>query len=174
MAITRTPILDDDGTGTTGTVLDNAWKQELYNQIDGLVINSPLNPCTPVWTNAGASQPAIGNGQMAGRWMQIGKLVVWDFTIFTGSTTVFGTGGFFTFGLPLGVPPYTPPLAARQNCWAGFTTLSSAGGGSSAFTTYGVPTNFYAINTAGGLVTPVAPYTDPGIAFFAQGFYFTT
>jgi hypothetical protein len=34
MAITRTPIVDDDGTGTTGTVLDNTWKQELYNQID--------------------------------------------------------------------------------------------------------------------------------------------
>jgi hypothetical protein len=36
MAITRTPIIDDDGTGTTGTVIDNAWKTELYNQIDGL------------------------------------------------------------------------------------------------------------------------------------------
>ena len=35
MPITRTPIVDDDGTGTTGTVLDNAWKQELYGQIDG-------------------------------------------------------------------------------------------------------------------------------------------
>lgn len=34
MPITRTPIVDDDGTGTTGTVVDNAWKQELYDQID--------------------------------------------------------------------------------------------------------------------------------------------
>jgi hypothetical protein len=34
--ITRTPIQDDDGSGTTGTVLDNAWKQELYGQIDAL------------------------------------------------------------------------------------------------------------------------------------------
>lgn len=34
MAITRTPIIDDDGSGTTGTPLDNVWKQELYNQID--------------------------------------------------------------------------------------------------------------------------------------------
>jgi hypothetical protein len=36
MPITRTPIIDDDGTGTTGTVIDNAWKTELYNQIDGI------------------------------------------------------------------------------------------------------------------------------------------
>lgn len=34
MPIDRTPIIDDDGTGTTGTVIDNAWKQELYDQID--------------------------------------------------------------------------------------------------------------------------------------------
>ncbi|HMJ86606.1 MAG TPA: hypothetical protein VK504_25690 [Vicinamibacterales bacterium] len=36
MPITRTAIIDDDGSGKTGTVIDNAWKQELYNQIDGL------------------------------------------------------------------------------------------------------------------------------------------
>jgi hypothetical protein len=35
--ITRTPIIDDDGSGTTGTTLDNAWKQELYNQIDAVI-----------------------------------------------------------------------------------------------------------------------------------------
>jgi hypothetical protein len=34
MAITRTPMVDDDGTGTTGTIINNAWKQEFYNQID--------------------------------------------------------------------------------------------------------------------------------------------
>src|SRR6186997_929098 len=34
MPITRTPQIDDDGTGTTGTVWNNAWKQELYQQID--------------------------------------------------------------------------------------------------------------------------------------------
>jgi hypothetical protein len=34
MAITRTPIINDDGSCTTGTIWDNAWKQELYNQID--------------------------------------------------------------------------------------------------------------------------------------------
>ena len=37
MAITRTPMVDDDGSGTTGTIINNAWKQEFYGQIDGLV-----------------------------------------------------------------------------------------------------------------------------------------
>jgi hypothetical protein len=34
MAITRTPMIDDDGSGTTGTIINNAWKTEFYNQID--------------------------------------------------------------------------------------------------------------------------------------------
>ena len=34
MPITRTPWVDDDGTGTTGTVINNAEKTTLYNQID--------------------------------------------------------------------------------------------------------------------------------------------
>ena len=36
MPITRTPIIDDDGSGRTGTIYNNAWKQELYGQIDAL------------------------------------------------------------------------------------------------------------------------------------------
>jgi hypothetical protein len=35
--ITRTAITDDNGTGTTGTILNNTWKQELYDQIDAVV-----------------------------------------------------------------------------------------------------------------------------------------
>jgi hypothetical protein len=37
MAVTihRTPWVDDDGTGTTGTVINNAVKQGLYDEIDG-------------------------------------------------------------------------------------------------------------------------------------------
>jgi hypothetical protein len=34
ITITRTPWIDDDGSGTTGTVINNAEKTALYNQID--------------------------------------------------------------------------------------------------------------------------------------------
>jgi len=34
MAIVRTPMIDDDGSQTTGTIVNAAWKTELYNQID--------------------------------------------------------------------------------------------------------------------------------------------
>jgi hypothetical protein len=32
--ITRTAMTDDDGTGTTGTIINNAWKTQVYDQID--------------------------------------------------------------------------------------------------------------------------------------------
>jgi hypothetical protein len=45
MAITRTPWIDDDGTGTTGTVINNAEKQLLYDQIDAALAGyMPVNP----------------------------------------------------------------------------------------------------------------------------------
>lgn len=66
MAITRTPIIDDDGSGTTGTVIDNAWKQEFYNQIDAIVggawIQVPFNAANfyasaeGTWTVTAANQ----------------------------------------------------------------------------------------------------------------------
>lgn len=37
MPITRTNMIDDDGSGKTGTIINNAWKQELYGQIDPFV-----------------------------------------------------------------------------------------------------------------------------------------
>jgi hypothetical protein len=55
MPIPRTPIIDDDGTGTSGTVIDNAWKQEFYNQIDTVL--------APAWQVAtpGTITDDVGN-----------------------------------------------------------------------------------------------------------------
>jgi hypothetical protein len=38
MPIQRTPMQDDDGSGSTGTIVNNLWKQELYDQIDAAVV----------------------------------------------------------------------------------------------------------------------------------------
>lgn len=63
MAITRTPMTDDDGSGTTGTILNNAWKQELYGQIDafmGPVVDPVVIHLTPAGgvIDLAAPQPA--------------------------------------------------------------------------------------------------------------------
>lgn len=41
VTITRSPWVDDDGSGTTGTVINNAVKTDLYNQIDGALAKVP-------------------------------------------------------------------------------------------------------------------------------------
>lgn len=46
---------------------------------------------TPVWT-AASSNPAIGNGTLSGRYLQIGKTVHYYGRILMGSTTTFGSG----------------------------------------------------------------------------------
>lgn len=56
MAITRTPIIDDNGTGTTGTIINNAWKQELYNQIDAFA------PQASVLVKQSATTPNTATG----------------------------------------------------------------------------------------------------------------
>lgn len=40
MAIERTAITDDSGTGTDGTIINNAWKTELYDQMDGAFVHA--------------------------------------------------------------------------------------------------------------------------------------
>lgn len=99
MAITRTNMIDDDGSGTTGTILNNAWKQELYNQIDGLGTTVAYSP---VWTSAAGAAPVVGNGSLTGQYARIGSLVWVTITLVIGSTTTLGGGGW-VFSLPVGV-----------------------------------------------------------------------
>jgi hypothetical protein len=48
MPITRSVWIDDDGSGTTGTVLNNTELQKIYNNIDGQI-------ATGLWTPLDAS-----------------------------------------------------------------------------------------------------------------------
>lgn len=52
MAVTigRTPQIDDDGSGGTGTPWNNAWKQELYNQIDAALAAAAAAAFGPIQT----------------------------------------------------------------------------------------------------------------------------
>jgi hypothetical protein len=72
--ITRTAWIDDDGTGTTGTILNNAEKQLLYNQIDAAILPS-VATFTPVDVSGAGITFGVGTG---GTWAQYGRLVwVW-------------------------------------------------------------------------------------------------
>jgi hypothetical protein len=39
-------MIDDDGSGQTGTIINNAWKQELYDQVDGAIAAIPAPPAS--------------------------------------------------------------------------------------------------------------------------------
>lgn len=89
MGITRTPIVDDDGSGTTGTIINNAWKQELYNQIDAQEVSGSWTP------NVGGT--ATYTTQL-GRWVKRGLLVTFQMTMVINT---IGTGSPTTIsGLP--------------------------------------------------------------------------
>lgn len=65
MPITRTVMIDDDGSGTTGTIFNNAWKQELYDQIDGIA------PTRLAWAPGATGIGTVG----AGFYFVLGSLV---------------------------------------------------------------------------------------------------
>lgn len=72
MPIVRTAWVDDDGTGTTGTVINNAEKTLLYNQIDGAL--APLETVLTLAATSGATFTATGARLV--RWALGGDWVV--------------------------------------------------------------------------------------------------
>lgn len=76
MAITRTAITDDDGSRTTGTILNNAWKTELYNQIDAadVLTGGVASTWTPT-IGGTTSQSGQTYSSQVGVYWQLGKLV---------------------------------------------------------------------------------------------------
>jgi hypothetical protein len=97
ITITRTPWIDDDGTGTTGTVINNAEKQTIYNQIDaalaviapyGYWVDVPFNAANfsgyggMTWTVAGSNVPV-------NHYTITGKTMTWSVRVQT--STVGGT-----------------------------------------------------------------------------------
>lgn len=61
---------------------------------------SAMSTYTPTWTAAGT--PAIGNGSLAGYYLQVGKMVDFKIGLVIGTTTTSGTAGNqWTFSLPV-------------------------------------------------------------------------
>ncbi len=98
--ITRTPIVDDDGSGTTGTVINNAWKQELYAQIDALSASltaaAGMGAWIPVPYNAAlftASPPLTWTVEAADvlyfKYLKYGSLAIFAFDVY--QTTLGGS-----------------------------------------------------------------------------------
>jgi hypothetical protein len=99
MPITRTPMVDDDGSGTTGTIINNAWKQEFYGQIDsfadGVWVDIAFNAANyTVVTGSGTWTITAGNQNTFARAILNQHTVLVAFYLSgmstTGSITAFG------------------------------------------------------------------------------------
>ena len=57
----------------------------------------------PVWSTDGVTQPSIGNGTLHGRYMVKGRICLYSFGLWIGSTTNKGTGNWqFSLPVPVG------------------------------------------------------------------------
>jgi len=129
VTITRTPWIDDDGTGTTGTILNNAAKTQLYDQIDGALaqvapaadgqwVATPFN-AAHYQAAGGGTWTVDGGAVIVNRYTIIGKTMIWSLYLswFSGGNTIAGAvtsalitipagkiGSTFTFHRQYGVP----------------------------------------------------------------------
>lgn len=106
---------------------------EIRDAITGL--QASWTSYTPSWTATGTA-PAIGNGQLLGKWQQIGKSIDVQINVIPGSTTTFGTGSY-SFSVPV-ASDSTPAITAIGGAyllgtdhWIGVTVISP---GASAIT----------------------------------------
>ena len=106
MAITRTPMIDDDGSGTTGTVINAAWKTELYNQIDAAllaaapaIVDVPFSAANFTTPDAGCTW-TVTAGQVTYFYTLNNKLVTVSLQI--AGSVITGTPIFLHVALPVG------------------------------------------------------------------------
>jgi hypothetical protein len=170
MPITRTPIIDDDGSGHTGTIINNAWKTELYNQIDGLPgVSGAWATYFPSWQGADGLGPVLGNGILSGRYLQTGKWIDVAIVLQMGSTTSFGTSSYWTLSLPF-APKLITNLAQEVTFRGG--AVSGAGAALAGFTGYAFGTALYMITGTGAPVNPSTPATwNAGAVLTVRGSY---
>lgn len=126
MAITRTAMVDDDGSGTTGTIINNAWKQEFYNQIDALAGAPWIDiPYSAGMFTAMAGTWTVSAGNLATfKYLVVGKLACFALAV-SGSSNSAATARL-RVTLPAGVPLPVNFLTAA-------ITYSHAGGSGTGY-----------------------------------------
>lgn len=148
-AITRTSMTDDDGTGTTGTIINNAWKTQLYDQID-----SVLNGVTK--DNADET--------ISGAWSFTNHIAISTTKELRWGTLVGTFGGRFgryvTDGFLLGVPGTTSSQGFYITNSDGASIIDFNGDGSIAFFGGIVGSNATGGDKGAGTINAKAVYDD--------------
>lgn len=106
-------LLTTPHTFVTAEVVTAAtMNTEIRDAMNG--IQAAWTAFTPTWTGS-ATNPALGNGTLAGKYTRFGKTLFGRITLITGSTTTYGTG-VWRFS-----PPVTPHTDYTTNALLGVT-----------------------------------------------------
>lgn len=122
------------------------------------------------WTSSGTN-PAIGNGSITGRYIQLGKTILFRVTITMGSSTTYGTGGY---AVSLPVQGHTAGLQVQVQgeVLIGGTAYASRGRIPSSGTTVLLYCDPTAAGGGSRAVTPTTPGTlASGHSIFVGGSY---
>ena len=130
----------------------------------GLKYSIDWTTYTPNWGAYGGTTPSIGNGSLTARWIQIGKEVIVQMRLVGGSTTVWGTGGWYfstpktAYVISSGVTGSMGSGYAEDAAVAGYVIPHVRIGGSG--------TVFEVFNTGWGLYAYNTPFTWANGDFF--------
>ena len=160
MPITRSTWVDDDGSGTTGTIINNAELQKIYQNIDTYVQgswNSKSFSADDFFAPAGTTWTLTAGNVTRDAWTIIGK-TVWFELIITG-TTIGGT---------------LPPMVSRKAYPGG--SIAAISSGAIIHNNPGTAGMFVTATAAGGQINFFRDWAGTGWAvgscgFRAQGFY---
>lgn len=117
-------------TWVVGEVVTAALlNQEIRDQFNSMF--AAWTSYTPTWTSS--TNPAIGNGTLAGAYIKWGRTCIAYIRLAMGSTTTYGSGGY-TFGLPFtsasGMDYLGTARLVSTDAWNGQTVMN---GGTSGF-----------------------------------------
>jgi hypothetical protein len=174
MAINRAPfnlLVDDDGTNTVGTVWGKQdIKDVLLDPIDALPGVSGLwTPFTTGWAGSDGIGPGLGNGILNGRYLQIGKWIDVAILLQMGTTTTYGTSGYWTVYLPF-APRVSAGISQETHFRVG--AMTGAGGVQGAIQGYSLGVPVYMVTASGALVNATTPFTwSAGAMLSLRGAY---
>lgn len=150
-------------TGVSGLQIYE-YDTKAYGFYDGttwVMWDTQWQTYTPVWSASG-TQPGIGNGSIAGKYLRKGREVSVHIVVIAGSTTTFGSGQYF-FSVPPGmtiatvhasIPTLGTAWAINQGSWYLTGTINVQ---SSTTVSIFLPTS--PTNVAQGQWTSTAPWT---------------
>ena len=101
MAISRTKVnalINDDGSGTVGTLFAKQNMVDVYDDVDAFVTN--WTTFVPTWTNL-----SVGNGTPQAKWARVNKVILVDLLVVFGTTTTV-SGAVSVTSLPASNPAF--------------------------------------------------------------------